>query len=186
MRASVPAVLVALLALGAGATACGGSPEIPKSATAPTTPHAPGHDPTRATVTTESPPVAPVSPTAPAPGTCTSVPLSVTASVGHAPAPVCVVSGTALTVTFDKSRAAIGVPGPWGEPAVQVSAPILQIRSTSSQGALLVARLTAVAPGTATVRAGFDQECSAGDSTPCTIPPQALLSLSVTVVSPRS
>jgi hypothetical protein len=95
-------------------------------------------------------------------------------------------SGTALTVTFDKSHAAIGVPGPWGVPAVQVSPPILHIGSTSSRGPLLVAQLTAVTPGTATVMAGFNQECAVSDSTPCTIPPQALLSLSVTVVSPPS
>ncbi len=186
MRPSLPGVLVAVLALGAGAAACGVSPDAGKSATAPTPPRAVSHEPTRATVTTKAPPVAPVSPTSPPPGHCSSVPVSVTAAVGNDPAPVCLVSGTALTVTFDKSYAAIGVPGPWGEPAVQVSPPILQIRSTSSRGSLLVAQLTAVTPGAATVMAGFDQECAAGTSTPCTIPPQVLLTLSVTVVSPQS
>ena len=112
--------------------------------------------------------------------------MSLTVAVGRQPEPVCLVSGTPLTVTFDKSRAAIGSPGPWVRPPVQVAPPaILRVRSSSAQGTLFTAQLVAAQPGTATVIGGFDQECSSGETTPCTIPPQFTLEVGVTVVDGR-
>jgi hypothetical protein len=116
---------------------------------------------------------------------CASHATAATVSVSHQPAPVCLVTGTRLTVTFDKTHAAIGTPGPWGVPRVQVQPRILTIRSTVAKGPLLTAHLVARTRGIAIVRAGFNQECSIGDTTPCTIPPQAILTLDVTVVPKR-
>ena len=45
-------------------------------------------------------------------------------------------------------------------------------------------KATFVAPGTATVSGYFDNECSAADMTPCTIPPMSQINLTVTVVGP--
>ncbi len=71
-----------------------------------------------------------------------------------------------------------------GRPLVQAEpAGVVHIRSTRKKGHLLIVRLIARKPGTTTVIAGFGQECAAGNETPCTIPPEAILSVPVTVVA---
>jgi hypothetical protein len=87
-------------------------------------------------------------------------------------------------VTFEKSRAAIGVAGPWVVPLVQVDPPILRVTATTKRKGTLTAVLDATAPGNASVQAAFDQECSPGTTTPCTIPPVGFLSVGVRIVSP--
>jgi hypothetical protein len=180
----VPTVLVAVLALGAASAACGSTPSAVPGAKAGSSSQHQSHD-SVVTVTTEAPtsPVPSSEVTSSAPG-CVSGNTVVTAAVGHQPSPVCLVSGSTLTILFDKSHAAIGVPGPWARPLVQAEpAAVVHIRSTTKQGHVLIVRLTARQPGTTNVTAGFGQECAAGDTTPCTIPPQAILSVPVTVVS---
>jgi hypothetical protein len=60
---------------------------------------------------------------------------------------------------------------------------LLDISSGSQNGALLVVTAKALTLGMATVRAEFSQQCSSGDSTPCTIPSQGTLQLPITVVN---
>jgi hypothetical protein len=180
----VPTVLMTVLAVGAVAAACGSTPGTGVRANAGSAGQHQSHD-SVVTVTTEAP-------TSPVPSSVATSPASPcvggrafdSVAVGPQPSPACLVSGATLTISFDKSHAAIGVPGPWGRPLVQAEpAGIVHIRSARKRGHLLIVRLTARKPGTATVIAGFGQECAAGDTTPCTIPPQAILSVPVTVVA---
>ena len=120
-------------------------------------------------------------PTSP-PGDCSSG--STTVSVATpSPSPICVSVGSVVTITFDSSHAGIGVNGGWLGPAQVYPASILDVSSGSSNGTLLVVTAKALTPGMATVRAEFSQQCSSGDSTPCTIPPQGVLQLPITVVN---
>jgi len=90
-----------------------------------------------------------------------------------------------LTVTFDKSKGGLGVPGPWTVPPLGVvGRSILMLSSSSPSGQFLTAVLEAGTPGVTTVSAHFDEECSSNDSTPCTIPPQSAINVDVTVVAP--
>jgi len=90
-----------------------------------------------------------------------------------------------LTVVFDKSKGGPGVPGPWGVPPVGMTpGATLATSSTVPSGDRLTAVFATRAAGMATVSAYYDNECEAGDTTPCTIPPQSEINLTVTVVSP--
>ena len=60
------------------------------------------------------------------------------------------------------------------------------LTSSTSQGSLLTAQFTAARPGTSTVTAYFAEECSGSGTTPCTIPPQGWVVLTVTVIANRS
>jgi hypothetical protein len=139
--------------------------------------------PTRVTITTTSPPTASAAPTVPAPAGCQSGSVSVTAPLDGAPASVCVYAGSTLTVTFDKSGSGMGIPGPWAVPPIRQDSPILGLTSTSPGGSRLTAVFSADTPGATMVYASFDENCSAGDETPCTIPPLGSIALDVTVAS---
>lgn len=116
---------------------------------------------------------------------CRSGSVKVTASVGKAPAPLCLYSGARLTVVYDKSKGGIGVPGPWAVPPVTVvPSDVLTVRSTTRSGQHLTVVFKATTTGTATVYATYDNECSKGDTTPCTIPPATTIEFTVTVESP--
>jgi hypothetical protein len=91
--------------------------------------------------------------------------------------------GATLTVTFDYSHVSTGPVGGWIGPAEIDNTSVASLTRSSSDGSQLVATVKAVAPGTATVSAYFSQQCSSGDSTPCTVPPQGWLRLVITVVS---
>ena len=121
----------------------------------------------------------PVTTTPPSPGNCVSG--SASASVQTPSSSLCMDVGATLTVTFDYSHAGIGTVGGWLGPAQVDNASVVSISGSSSHGSELVATLKAVAKGTATISAFFSQECSEGDSTPCTIPPQGVLRLTITV-----
>jgi hypothetical protein len=141
--------------------------------------------PTRSTSTTIVPPVTGGAPTTgPVPMDCPSGSVSVAVPLTGPSASVCLHAGSTLTVTFDKSGGAIGLPGPWAVPPVRVDSPILGVISTSPRGAQLLAVFSAESPGTTIVYASFDEECSGGDKTPCTIPPLGMIELDVTVVDP--
>ena len=176
---TLPTAVVTVLALGALAAACGTTPATVTQANAT---HPTSHD-TVVTATTEAPSV-PVtsSQTGQTTPVCATGVVGASAAVGQTPAPVCLVEGSTLIVIFDKSHAAVGRPGPWGRPLVQAQGSVVHIRSAMKKGHQLIVQLTARQPGTTTVIAGFGQECAAGDTTPCTIPPQAILSVPVTVV----
>ncbi len=119
---------------------------------------------------------------APHPG-CHSGASSLTSSLATLPPSVCVHTGATLTVTFDKSRGGIGRPGRWTIPPVSVDDPsVLRLSSTSERNYLLTAVLMAAAPGTTTVSAHFDEECSGAQITPCTIPPQSAITVNVMVL----
>lgn len=96
----------------------------------------------------------------------------------------CVTPGSELIVTFDPSHVAIGVDSGWtGQPTVN-NGSVLGLTGSSEEGSNLVGTAKALTVGTATLLAFFSQQCSAGDSTPCTIPPQGVLRLHVSVVTP--
>jgi hypothetical protein len=122
----------------------------------------------------------------PPPDKCQSDSVSISASVTSGRVSVCVVQGARLHVSFDKSRAAFGVPGPWGVPHVEVDSSILTSATTSKSGNTLTTTLDAQAPGSAVVRAGFNNECSSRNTTHCTIPPQTILEVDVRVVPPSA
>jgi hypothetical protein len=94
---------------------------------------------------------------------------------------ICMDVGATLTVTFDDSHVGIGQNGGWLGPAQIDNSSVASLTGGSSDGSQLVATVKAVATGTATVSAYFSQQCSSGDSTPCTIPPQGMLRLVITV-----
>jgi hypothetical protein len=123
---------------------------------------------------------APTSPSSvPPPSNCQSGSVSLT--VASPSSSICLRVGTTLTVTFDSS--ASGPNGGWLGPADVYPSSIVDVASGSPSGMQLPATVKALAVGSATVRAYFSQQCSSGDSTPCTVPPQGVLQLSVTVVS---
>jgi hypothetical protein len=130
------------------------------------------------------------------PSTPTTVPTSVTTAPsdiclsGSVSEPVqtsrgelCVHVGTTVTVTFDDSHAGIGTVGGWLGPARVDNGSVASLTGSSADGDQLVATLKAVSAGTATVSAYFSQQCASGNSTPCTIPAQGVLRLTITVVS---
>ena len=108
-----------------------------------------------------------------------------TASLSNRPSRVCLYDGAMLTVVFDKSKGGLGVPGPWGVPPVEVTpSAILATSSTVPSGDRLTAVFVTRTAGIATVSGYYDNECGAGETTPCTIPPLTTINLTVTVVSP--
>jgi hypothetical protein len=156
----------------------------PTSTTTPTTGSLPQTSaPT--TVVPSTPPTT-IAPT-PAP---TTLPPSNDCVSGSASIPVetssssiCMDVGATLTVTFDYSHVSTGPVGGWIGPAQIDNSSVASLTGSSSDGSQLVATVKAVAPGTATVSAYFSQQCSSGDSTPCTVPPQGILRLVITVVT---
>jgi hypothetical protein len=101
------------------------------------------------------------------------------------PPSVCARTGATLTVRFDKSPGGLGRPGQWTIPPVGVEDPtILRLSSGSQGGHLLTAVLVTTEPGSTTVPAHFDEECSGTQMTPCTIPPQNEIDVNVRVKAP--
>jgi hypothetical protein len=86
-------------------------------------------------------------------------------------------------VTFNYSHVSTGPVGGWIGPAEIDKTSVASLTNSSSDGSQLVATVKAVAPGTATVSAYFSQECSGGEPTPCTVPPQGWLRLVITVIN---
>jgi hypothetical protein len=136
--------------------------------------------------TTEVPPGYTVPPaTSSVPQDCQSGSVTVTASLSKPPPPICLHDGATLTAVFDKSAGGLGVPGPWGVPPLGVTPDgILTVSSTTQSGDRLTAVFATRTAGSATVSGYYDNECGAGETTPCTIPPLSTISLTVTVVSP--
>jgi hypothetical protein len=95
---------------------------------------------------------------------------------------VCVSAGSTLRVTFVSNGGWSGF-GAWSRspPTISDNA-ILTGRTYRIAGKQAVAAFGAVGPGTVTVTAQFDVRCASGDTTPCTVPPQALQVLTVAVV----
>ncbi len=91
-------------------------------------------------------------------------------------------SGSTLRVTFVSSGGWSG-DGAWSRspPTISDNA-VLTGRTYRATGKKAVAVFGAVGPGTVTVTAQFDVRCAPGDTTPCTVPPQALQVLTVAVV----
>jgi hypothetical protein len=113
---------------------------------------------------------------------CQSGSVSVFASTKSSQQERCLVSGSSMTVTFDKSGGEMGTPGEWlGQPQV-LGPSVLRLVSSSTDGQRLVTTFRAESAGTATVIASFAQGCSGPTTTPCTVPPQGILRLFVTVV----
>jgi hypothetical protein len=94
----------------------------------------------------------------------------------------CLTTGSTLTVTFVSSGGWSGH-GSWSRspPTISDNA-VLTGRTYRASGDQATAVFAAVEPGTATITAQFDVRCAAGDTTPCTVPPQALQVLTVAVV----
>jgi hypothetical protein len=170
-------VIVLLLGSGAVAASCTTSPGSAARAATARSPNV--------TVTTSLPTSATSGPTTPPslPTNCQAGSVAVTVSLTSPTHSVCVHSGSTLTVTFDKSVGGLGVPGPWTIPPLHVEdQSVLSIISSSPSGQHLTTALKAGAPGITAVSAYFDEECSSGETTPCTIPPQSTIDLDVTVV----
>ena len=163
------------------------SPDTAGPRTSTTTPST-GLSPQPSTPTTGAPST-PSTTSVPTPAP-TTLPPSNDCVSGSAPVPVqtpgssiCMDVGATLTVTFDYSHVSTGPVGGWIGPAEIDNTSVASLTRSSSDGSQLVATVKAVAPGTATVSAYFSQQCSSGDSTPCTVPPQGWLRLVITVVS---
>jgi hypothetical protein len=101
------------------------------------------------------------------------------------PSRVCLYAGATLTVAFDKSTGGLGTgtPGPWVPPLAVTPSGILTVVSTVWAADHMTTVFRTVSTGTATVSAQFDNECSAGASSPCTIPPLSGINLIVQVVN---
>jgi hypothetical protein len=99
---------------------------------------------------------------------------------------VCLRVGATLRLTFDDSAGLYGgVPAGWVDvPLVTDHSTVLRLISTSTTGNLRTAVFRAEAPGTTSVAAHFYVSCSAGNSTPCTIPPIGQIVVGVLVVPP--
>jgi hypothetical protein len=119
-------------------------------------------------------------PTTPDPSSCSSGHVYATESA--AAGFVCVSAGSTLSVTFVSSGGWSGV-GAWSRspPTISDNA-VLTGRTYRTSGKNAVAVFGTVEPGTVTVTAQFDVRCASGDTTPCTVPPQALQVLTVAVV----
>ena len=159
-------------------TAGGTGVTIPSTGSVPQTP-------TPTTATSSIPPTtlppASVPTTEPSSSDCVSGSASV--PVQTASSSICMDAGGTLTVTFDYSRVSIGPVGGWIGPAQVDNSSVATLSDSTSDGSELVAKVKAVSPGTATVSAFYSQECAVGDSTPCTVPPQGRLVLTITVVN---
>lgn len=140
---------------------------------------------TPTTVTPSAPPTTIVPPTAPTTTPPSNGCISGTASipVDISSASICITVGATLTVTFNYSHVSTGPVGGWIGPAEIDKTSVASLTNSSSDGSQLVATVKAVAPGTATVSAYFSQECSGGEPTPCTVPPQGWLRLVITVIN---
>ena len=94
---------------------------------------------------------------------------------------ICLTVGSQLTVTFISSGGWSGY-GQWSRwPPTISDNSILGGRSWRSTGKTATAVFSAAGIGTATVWASFDVKCAPSDTTPCTVPPLAGQTLSVSV-----
>lgn len=171
------------------------TPTLPRSVPPPSTtpPPAPpssttsepqeGHIPTSPPATSATPTTATTETVVPKAQTpdCSQGPVAVT--VSRPVQAICVQVGSSLTVTFDEISEAGGVPGAWLGPPTVANPSVVSVTSSSTRGTTLTVQLTASSPGSTTVSVNFQEECSGTGTTPCTIPPQGQLVLTVTVVS---
>jgi hypothetical protein len=141
--------------------------------------------PTSGTVTTQAPPSVPEVPTTSIdPTDCQSGSVSLTATLLQRSESVCLVTGSILHATFDTSAGGgMGIPGPWSGTPMVADSTVLVLSSSSTHGRVLEAAFTAGDPGTTTVSAYYDNECSSEDVTPCTVPPLGTIGLTVQVVA---
>jgi hypothetical protein len=119
-------------------------------------------------------------PTAPTPNeaNCASGNLSVNTATNDSP--ICMRVGSALTVAFDLSGSRPN--GSWSVPPNSSDNSVMTNTSAAPSGSVLTATYSAVGAGTTQLSAFFNQTCASGDSTPCTIPPQIPIFLTVTVI----
>ena len=171
-RPALVGAVIALLVLGGFAAGCGSMPT--RGSSSLTT--IPRSDQSTTSV-----------PTRPADCWSGSVAVAANSSGSDRPAsPVCLDSGATLTVTFDKSAGSWGgQPGAWLSPPVTISGDtsVLKLVTASPNGQTLSAVVEARMPGTSSLNAYFEVSCSSRDTSPCTIPPIAEHTLSVTVVA---
>jgi len=132
---------------------------------------------------------APTAPYAPShPGQCASGNVSfvdLTSTAG----PICVKTGTRLTVTFVSSASTeLTGYGQWNNELPTVSDnSVLTDGPYGFSGTTATAVFTALGAGTATATAYFDVRCAPTVTTPCTIPPLAATqTVTVTVIDPAS
>ncbi len=114
-----------------------------------------------------------------APSTCVSgsVAFSESADTGS----LCLRIGSTLTVTFVSSGGWSGY-GQWGHwPPTISDSSVLHGISWRSSGKTATAVFRAAGIGMATVVTSFQVTCAPSETTPCTVPPQANQSLTVTV-----
>jgi hypothetical protein len=93
--------------------------------------------------------------------------------------PVCLNAGSVLMVAF--TLPGVHHYGSWSTALANSDAAVLTQESVKASGPVLNARFVAAGPGTTQVVAYFDQTCAPSDATPCTIPPQLPVSVTVTV-----
>lgn len=144
-----------------------------------------GYSESAVTSPATTPPTIDPAPSPPSATNCRSGVLSVAASQETQQMTICLRSGSTLKLTFDKSIGGYGRPGPWNVSPVTIGDPsILRLVSSVPRGQYLTADLATQGSGTTSVTAYFERECSRGDTTPCTIPPLAIIGVSVKVVAP--
>jgi hypothetical protein len=163
---------------GTAATVRSSGPALPAKATSMAT---------KSTVPVTTIPRHSSPPVTTAPTDCRSGTLSLAASSATSTQPLCLHSGTILTVTFDKSAGSWGgTPGAWTYPPVAIGGDpsILKLNSESTSGDHIIAVFEARSPGATFVTARFEVSCSSRDTSPCTIPPEGEINLDVTVVAP--
>ena len=128
-----------------------------------------------------------IPPASPAATDCRSGTFSIAASSATSTQPVCLHSGTILTVTFDKSAGSWGgTPGAWTYPPVAIGGDpsVVRLKSELTSGEHIIAVFEARSPGSTFVTARFEVSCSSLETSPCTIPPEGEINFGVTVVSP--
>jgi len=103
-------------------------------------------------------------------------------TVAAATAATCVRTGAKLTVTFDSLDWWSGY-GSWSTAAPMITGSVLEALSWMPSGKSATAVFDAYAPGSSVVTAQFSVGCAPTDTTPCTVPPQAFETLTVTVAT---
>jgi hypothetical protein len=172
---SPPAGCVSPDTASAASTTTPSTDSVPQPST-PTTANT-SVPPTSVVPTTLAP--TPVPTTQPSSSNCVTG--SASTSVQTPSSSICIDVGTTLTVTFDYSHVSTGPVGGWIGPAETDNSSVASLTGSAAHGTRLVATVKAIAPGTATLSGYFSQECSVGDSTPCTAPPQGVLRLAIDV-----
>jgi hypothetical protein len=151
------------------------APSVPSSGEPSTVPSGSPSATAPVVTTTSVPAVGPKS----QPASCQPTPSPIEVSTGSTMA--CIRVGAVLSVAFTHAVEFSGVPGGWIGGATSSDPTLVAVDSSAATGATLTAAVRGVAPGTAIVTVSFENGCSAGTTTPCTIPPQGQESITVQV-----